>query len=156
MLSQPPRDANGQVLPHDHAEILNEDRLIRRINPIEHVVPDGNTGRRRISTKAIQPSSEPNGGMSVDHERTICEAQLNPTSFVTTPVYTGSIAFGAGVVRAINVGLRVGYDPIPGENDFHCEVWGPDPRPNRFSKGQQRAILAASAWFVEIQDTSIT
>jgi hypothetical protein len=152
MLSSPPRDANGRVIPHDDPAILNDDLLIRRINP-NHVVDDANLGRKRISTKAIQPSSEPNGGMSVDHERSIRESGNDPAAFVTVPPYTGSIAFAANAARTAK--LRVGPDPILPPNPYHCEVWGPDPRPNQFTRSQQKALLRAAAWFVAIPGVSI-
>lgn len=155
MLSQPPRDANGLVVPHDHVEVLNEDVLIRRINPDHHIVPDGKGGRR-ISTKVIQQSSTPSWGMSVDHARSIDEDGIDIAQFVTTPIYVGSIAFTVAVVRGL--GLQVGYDPIaaPNSNPYHCEVWGAAADPSRsFSKGQQRAILGASTWFVPINDVAI-
>lgn len=85
--------------------------------------------------KVFSPSSEPNGGMSVDIERLMLADGVDPREYVTTPVFTGSVAFSAGAARAL--GLIVGYDPIP-TNPYRGEVWSAD-RPNRFSR-QQRGI----------------
>lgn len=75
-LSEPPRDANGVVVPHDHTGIADADRIIRRISD-EHVVSDAKApGGRRVSTLAFQSSTDGNCGMSVDLESSIVEAGL--------------------------------------------------------------------------------
>ncbi|GLR42585.1 hypothetical protein GCM10007880_31010 [Mesorhizobium amorphae] len=134
--------------PHDHGEILGDDVIIRRVNPAEHVYFDENHQVNRLSTKVMQPSSEPKGGMSIDHEPTLVEMGIDPRAFVTSPPMTASVWLRAGAAREI--GLQVGYDPIDPHNMAHCEVWGPIERPNRFSKGQQRKLLATSEWYVEL------
>lgn len=136
------------VVPHDAPDIANEDILLRRIIPSEHLVPDGNTGQLRLSTKAFSPSSEENGGMSVDIEKFIIAANLDPKTFVTSPRFSGSVQFTAGSARS--AGLLVGKDPLP-ENPYHGEVWG-NNKPNRFSKGQQNILLRSSEWYVEIPE----
>lgn len=124
------------VEPYDEDEISPDQTIIRRINPVQHVVRDDNRGCSRISTKAFSPSSGENGGMSVDIEAQIVQANLDPREYVTTPVFTGAVSFVAGAVRALN--LRIGYDPID-ENPYHGEVWG-NPRPNRFKKFTKKGI----------------
>jgi hypothetical protein len=150
-LKPPPRDATGTTEPHDHSEIEAEGLLIRRIDPIQHVVPDENRNCRRISTKAFQPSSEPKGGMSVDLKQLMDEAAVDARNFVTTPKHIGSVYFKASAARTAD--LLVGYDPL-NDNAYHGEVWGKN-RPNRFSKTQSQALLNACSWFVEIPDVEI-
>lgn len=150
-MKQPPRDAAGKIAPHDHDEIANDDFLIRRIDPKQHVVQDDNLNCRRLSSKAFQPSSEEGGGMSVDIEKLIQSDGLDPPTYVASPKYMGSIRFTAGAARAVN--LLVGYDPLP-ENPYHGEVWG-ESKPNRFSRTQQKAICAASEWLVAISGVEI-
>jgi hypothetical protein len=118
-LEPPPRDASNKVVPHDHTGIGPHDGVIRRISE-KQIVTDKD-GRKRLSSKAFQPSSSIDGGMSVDLEVSILEAGLNPKSYVTTPRWTGSVRFEAGALR--NEGLRVGFNPLP-ENPHHGEVWG--------------------------------
>ena len=132
--------------PYDENQINAADTIIRRVDPVQHIVPDHNLKCQRVSSKLFSPSSERNGGMSVDIEGLIDEAGLNARNYVTTPKYTGSVAFNAGAARA--VALRIGYDPIPG-NPYHGEVWGQD-RPNRFKSYQKRELANASKWYVEI------
>jgi len=141
MLSKPQLDDDGNVAPHDHEEILDSDHIIRRISRVHHCVPDANLQCDRLSTKAMRPNS---GGMSVDHQRSIEEAGLDPREFVTNPDYIASVVFQAGAARALT--LRVGYDPVP-ENDFHCEVWGANPK--NFTSAQQDGLINACEWFVE-------
>jgi hypothetical protein len=112
------------------------------------VVQDDNRGCKRLSTGAFKPSSGENGGMSVDIEAKIIEAGLTPTEYVTNPTFIGSVSIQASAVRALN--LWIGYDPLP-ENPHHGEVWGQPPRVNRFSKEQQKGLLAASNWYVQLR-----
>lgn len=150
-MHKPPVDENGLVEPHNCEKINNDHLLIRRIVPSEHVVDDENRNCRRLSTKAIQPSSTVKGGMSIDLHYELTAAKLNPANYVTSPKYVGSIQFSANIPRSNN--LFVGCDPIPG-NPYHGEVWG-SKRPNRFSKSQQKAILNAATWLVEIKGVKI-
>lgn len=138
--------------PYDEREIEGKDFIIRRVNPEQHVVPDEDTGRLRTSSKLFSPSSGPNGGMSVDLPRLIENNGIDPREYVTTPVFTGSVCFTAGIVR--NTGLRVGYDPIA-DNPYHGEVWGPVERPNKFSRSQKRALANSAVWFVELPGVDI-
>lgn len=149
MLSPPPHDANGNALPHDHQDIEPNDTLIRRVNPIHHVVDDDNRKCRRLSSKLMKPTG---GGMSVDHERSIQEDQKDPVEFVRTPVYTGAVAILA--LHARGVGLRVGYEPVLG-NPYHCEVWGADPRPDKFTNAQTKALFAACGWYIPLDGVEI-
>lgn len=107
MLSTPPLDADGNVEPHDHPEILDADTLIRRVNPVHHVVSDENRNCLRLSSKLMKPQG---GGMSVDHERSILEEGKDPVAFVRTPVFVGAVQFQAPDARAVS--LRIGYDPV--------------------------------------------
>ncbi|MEX0582468.1 MAG: hypothetical protein WD185_02250, partial [Sneathiella sp.] len=99
------------VEPYDEPDIANEDTIIRRINPVEHVVYDDNRKCYIISTKAVRPSSGPKDGMSIDILKLIVNAEVNPVEFVTSPVYTGSIQFTAAHIREQE--LSIGYDPVP-------------------------------------------
>lgn len=144
-LDQPPRNETGDVIPHDHSGILDQDGIIRRISELQIVLHE-RTGKRRISSMALKPSKGVNGGMSVDLQRQIEEAGLNAREFVTTPRWTGSIRFEAGQLRAEK--LMVGYDPQD-DNPYHGEVWGD------FSKSVQKRLFRACEWFVPIPDVVI-
>jgi hypothetical protein len=146
-LSLPLRDANGLVVPHDHAEILAEDGLIRRIPP-QWVVDDAKspTGKR-LSSEAFEMSSpEFGGGMSVDIERLITEAGQDVPAHVTTPPWIGSIRVTAALLRGYD--LQVGFSPLP-TNPFHGEAWG------KITKKQSKALRLASTWIVEINGCSL-
>lgn len=150
-LRLPDLDDNGDVVPHDHDEIQNDDFLIRRVNPKQHVVPDDNRGCRRISSKLFQPSSAENGGMSVDIKPLIEGLGEAPEQYVVTPVFLGAVEFSVDVARGNN--LRVGYDPLP-DNECHGEVWGSN-RPNRFSGSQNKALHRSCRWLVELEDVEL-
>jgi hypothetical protein len=140
----PPRDANGNIIPHDHPEILAEHTAIRRIS--ENFIVIDAAGRRRLSSMAFRPSSGPNGGMSVDLESLIQADGLDPRTFVTSPGWVGSIAFSVGALRG--EGLQVGYHPVP-DNKYHGEVWGATRRP------QQRRLQELAVWYVEITGVQV-
>lgn len=151
-MSAPEYDDHGDVEPHDHNEISNDNLLIRRINPEQHVVYDNNRGVNRISSAAFKPSSAAKGGMSIDLKHLIENDNKEPSEYVTTPIFTGSVEFQASVVRG--VGLWVGYDPLD-INPYHGEVWASAPRFNRFSDGQVKAIRRNAVWLVELPDVAI-
>jgi hypothetical protein len=144
---EPPRDASGNVVPHDHEEILDAHGVIRRISS-EHLVDDMKcpTGRR-LSTMLFRASSGPNGGMSVDLQNEIEKAGLEPKTYVTTPQFFGALRLTAGQFRS--EGFQVGADPIP-TNPYHGEVWG------SFTRGEQKRLLNLSEWFVAIEGVSIS
>ena len=146
-LSPPPRDKHGKVMPHDNQGISSTDGIIRRI-PEHWIVTEAN-GRRRLSSLAFSPSSEPNGGMSIDLQAQIEEAGLDGREFltVTNPQCIGAIRFEAGALRGVN--LQVGFDPLP-SNPHHGEVWG------NFTNAMKRQTLPSLArWFVEIDGVAI-
>ncbi|EEE35180.1 hypothetical protein RKLH11_3856 [Rhodobacteraceae bacterium KLH11] len=145
------------VAPYDEEEIGSDDTIIRRISPEQHVVWDDNRGCNRISKKAYSKSSGENGGMSVDIEALIVADAEDPASWVTSPRFTGSVCFSAHQIRELD--LIVGYDPIKDElgvpdNPYHGEVWTSEPS-KRFSNGQQKGLLKAAEWYVELEDVEI-
>ena len=144
-LAPPPRNAQGEVLPHDHDGILPDDGIIRRI-PSRHVIDDDKIGGRRISSMAFEPSSGLNGGMSVDLQRLIEEAGHNAREFVISSGWVGAVRFNAADFR--REGLQVGFDPLI-DNLYHGEVWG------KFTRAKKRKLLQLCKWFVEIPNVSI-
>jgi hypothetical protein len=152
MLTLPLRDENGAVKPHDHAEILDTDGVIRRVQQ-QWIVKD-KYGNDRLSSMALKASSGVNGGMSVDLEALIVRAGLDPRTYVTNPRWIGSIRFTAGALRA--QGFIVGFDPLEEEppsqpaNPYHGEVWG------SFSKETQRRLAALATWYVALPGVALS
>lgn len=141
-LTPPPRDANGEVLPHDHPEIHNDDGVIRRVAASQWV-DDPKVSGKRASTAVFRESSGSNGGMSVDLQKLIEEAGLDAREYVATPRWNGAVRFSAGELRG--EGLMVGCDPLD-ENKYHGEVWG------NFTKGVQRHLVSMAKIFVPPKD----
>ena len=139
MLSGPPRNQAGEVLPHDHEGIHDEDGVIRRISTL-WVVSDPKTGQR-VSTMAFEPSSGPNGGLSVDLQCEIVGAGKDAREYVMVPPWIGAIRFQAGQLRSEE--LKVGYDPLPNQ-PFHGEAWG------SFTRSKKKRLLTVGQWLVEI------
>jgi hypothetical protein len=145
------------VEAHDDPNIESVEVLIRRIDKDHHLSWDHDLQSWRISTKAFSSSTSPPYGMSVDVLGLIQKANIDPLKFVTSPKYTGSVKLSVGSVRS--VGLRVGYDPLEATaalpaNPYHAEVWG-SPKPDKFSKSQQQALVDACDWFVAIPGVAI-
>jgi hypothetical protein len=145
LLSPPPRDETGRVIPHDHPDILPEDWIIRRISD-EHIISDEN-GQRRISTVAFRASSEAGSGMSIDLQRDIEESGKIAVQFVTSPRWIGSVRFTAQQLRG--EALMVGYNPLPPENPHHGEVWG------QFPRSKQKKLRELARWFVPIPGVTL-
>jgi hypothetical protein len=144
-LKPPPRDNNSRVIPHDHEDISHDDWVIRRITR-KQLVDDPKTGCKRISSLAFNPSSDLNGGMSVDLQKQIEDAGLNAQEFVTTPDCVGSVRFNVGQLR--NEEFKVGYDPLK-NNPYHGEVWG------SFTTSKKRRLKQLCVWFVPIDNVII-
>lgn len=144
------------VAPYDDEEIDDGDRLVRRVNPRHHVVPDGNTGGERLSTKLFSPSSDPDGGMSVNLLEPMISDEIDFEEFLKQPPYIAAVQFRAEVARQNR--MMVGKDPIDDEdkpNPYHGQVWSTGDRPNRFSTGKKNALMKASEWLIEIPDVKI-
>lgn len=146
-----------EIEPYDEALISDDDTIIRRINPEHHIVEDDNRRVWRVSTKAYRKSSGPKLGMSVDIEALIEADGLDARTFVTTPVYTASVAFSAGSARAVD--LIVGYEPIVdvvgfADNPYHGEVWTREPS-KRFSRLQTEALASSAWWYVKIPGVEV-
>lgn len=152
MLTPPPHDDKGQVIPHDHPEILVENWVVRRI-AIHWVIDDPKFPEgKRITSEAWQPSSEPNGGMSVDLQSLIETDGLDAREFVTSDQLPASIRMNVGFLRA--QAFQVGHDPVKDDpkfpdNPYHCQVWG------NFSRARRKALCNASECFVPLAGVSL-
>jgi len=135
-MADPPRDKSGNVIPYDDPDIRRDDGLIRYIHPT-HVVPDKNTGKRRLSSAAFSGSSSPPSGMSVDLERPMRDAGLNSLARLPNSDF-GAVRLLAGDMRGL--GHKVGRNPLP-DNPYHGEVWGIGK-----GKNAKKRILVKVAW----------
>jgi hypothetical protein len=134
---QPPSHDEKGVLPHDHAEIQNEDRLIRYVRP--HVHAHFSDGRWRISSAAFSPSSPPNdprSSVSVDIERLLLESGMQVPYRCVPP--SGVACLGVGMVRGLD--LKVGWDPEP-DNCCHGGIWGVGNNKSKKAKLAAAAVL---------------
>lgn len=135
----------------DDASIGDEEYLIRRVDPVYHVVKDPKAiGGCRIASSLYTTSSGGNDGMSVDLQASIEAAGLNAREFVSSPKYIGSIRFQVRIARATN--LQVSRDPLP-DNPHHGLVWNQGGK--SFSKAQQKALKSNSEWLVELTGVSL-
>lgn len=136
-MAHPPRDASGNVIPHDDPGIQNDDGLIRHINPEHHIIFDKNAGCNRLSSGAFAESSKPPGGMSVNLERPMTVAGLTSLEMLPNANF-GAVRLIAGDMRELR--HRVGSDPRP-DNPYHGAVW--DIPRNRKAK---RQIMERIEW----------
>ena len=131
-LSQPPRDDDGRVIPHDHDEIEVQDAVVRGVSE-EHVVSDGQGGVR-VSSAFISGSSldrDPTGGMSVDVSKLLAEDNVDVQKRFQNDRFIGAVQLPVEQLR--NEQQKVGYDPLS-ENKYHGGVWGDLKRPGARKK----------------------
>jgi hypothetical protein len=117
MPRDPPRDSQGNILPHDHAEILDDHYVIRHINPNDLAFDETLKGKR-LGSGAFSESS--GGGMSVDIEAWMTANGLEQLHYVTNPL-EGAVRIRVGDLRRL--GYQVGWDP-DGGHQHHGSVWG--------------------------------
>jgi hypothetical protein len=149
VIKSPPRDDNGKVIPHDHAQIKNDDEVIRRIS--DKQIVQNEHGNLRISSIAYKVAAR-KSGMSVDLKQLIENDGLDPKKYVTTPRWTGSVLFKVSDLR--QKGFKVGYDPVeppkPDPNPYHGEVWGKCSENQAFQK-----LKVMAKWFVPITEVNL-
>jgi hypothetical protein len=109
MPSDPQRDAQGKIVPHNHPEITDDSCIVRHINPRE-------VHKGRVSSGAYTESKE--GGMSVDIESWMLADGLQQLHYVSAD--EGARRFRVGDLRAM--GMMVGWDP-DGGHYHHGAVW---------------------------------
>jgi hypothetical protein len=113
----PPRDQQGKIVPHDHAEIFDTHHVIRHTTP--HDLCSGDIpGTRRLSSGTYSESKD--GGMSVDIVEWMVADQLDELHFLSDPTH-GAVRIRVGDLRALD--LKVGWDP-DGGHKYHGAVWG--------------------------------
>jgi len=151
-IAAPAKDDQGNVLPHDHPELTNDGRLIRRV-PVQWVIetPAG----RRLSSAVLEPSSkdvDPHCGLSVDLEQLMLAEGVDPLEHVNKSHPAGALAFRVSAFREQY--FQVGFDPVP-ENDYHGGVWQRPPLGAKFTRGMKRKLLRGAEWFIAIEGVSI-
>jgi hypothetical protein len=138
-MKPPPRDGSGTI-PHDHAEILDDDSLVRYVRAEIHAFYED--GAWRVSSAAFSPSKPPNdprSSVSVDSESLMLNDGLEEP-FRTPDDSFGSVRVAVKKVRAEN--LQVGWDPIE-NNPYHCGIWG------ILNNQSKRKRLAKAAEFIK-------
>jgi hypothetical protein len=118
-------------MPDDREKIPDPSGLLRRVHP-DHIVPDGNTGRRRLSSGAF---NDPR--MSVDVEPMLRAKGLDWQFSLAGHEAYSLVRLTAGFVRGHS--QIVEHTPIPG-NEFHADVVGRKTGPIR------QAFRAAAEW----------
>jgi hypothetical protein len=117
MPTDPPRDQQGAIIPHDHPEIRDDQHVIRHTTPHD-LCDDEETKKRRLASGAFSEST--GGGMSVDIEEWMCAAGLASLHYVTV-VGHGAVRLNVGELRKL--GFQVGWDP-DNNHRYHGAVWG--------------------------------
>lgn len=143
----PPIDPSGNVVPHDHPELIGGRHVIRRISE-DHVVDDHNLGGKRISS-ALFKCDPRNGYLSVDSDHCIRQRGRDPAEYVTSPRWFGALTISVNSFRSVDKATKdserwkIGMAPIPG-NSCHAAVWG------KITSGQSNLLQRKSDWLVEV------
>ena len=105
--------------PHDHEQIHDEDVMLRGI-PIQWIKStDG--GERRISSGALQPSSEARGGGLSLGAKKVLECVGRSVDDWASGRFAAVVCLEAREFRSN--GLQVGWNPLDGDQ-AHCDAWG--------------------------------
>lgn len=135
--SDPPRDANQRVVPHDDAAIPGTEYVLRYVHSAQ-LMPAENGGRR-LSSGVFSPSSperDPYKGMSINFLNLMERDRIAPEGY-KGPEFEGVIKVRVADIRRIT--LRVGTDPLP-EDAYHGNVW--DLR----TRSHKRDLMACFEW----------
>jgi hypothetical protein len=142
-------------MPHDHPDLADDHRVIRRISD-EFVEKDKDGRPIRVSTAALSPSSPEVDfycGLSVDLEPLMLADGVDPKRHVTTPKFMASIVLAVRSFRSRN--FYVGYDPM-NDNPYHGGVWQDAKRGSKLTRGVRKALLRESQWLVPVQGIAVT
>lgn len=122
-MSDPPRDEDGYVVPHDDkVEIPDDALLVRYIHKLQLTVQKDE--RVRPSKGGFSESSkqcDKYEGMSVDMLDRLMLDKVDPCMRMP-PGHEGAVLIRAGDLRAL--GLKVGPDPMRSNDPYHAGVWG--------------------------------
>lgn len=137
-MAEPPRDANGVVIPHDDVDIGRSSGLLRYVTPGQ-MVREGSGEDYRPSSAAFSSSSpqlDRYQGMSVDLEAVMQRqgAPLDVRAADDSDIWIYRIETAA--VR--DMGHLVGSDPLP-TNPYHGQVWK-SLEGGRLSRGQREQL----------------
>lgn len=147
-----PRDPDGEVLPHDHPDLSDGSKLIRRISS-EYVVPDNNRGGKRLSS-AVFKNDPRQGYLSVDSEACIISMGQAPAIYVTSPTWIGALIISVDDFRSFDDAKdkekcwKIGMHPIKDVNPCHAAIWG------KIRQGQSNDLQKRSEWLVQIPDVA--
>lgn len=145
-MAEPPRDDGGWVKAHDDPDILEDDGLLRWINPNFHLVEDKNAGCLRLSSNAFketQKAQNPQQGMSVSLERALLAVGEKHGDRLPASDW-GIVRLITGEMRSLE--FKVGSDPRA-DNPFHASVWGIE---RGMRKGAiKKQVVAHAAWVIK-------
>lgn len=142
-----PIGPDGDVIPHDHPDLVNGNRMIRRISE-DHLVTDENRSTTRISS-ALFKCDPRLGYLSFDAEKCITDAGKDPAEYVQSPVWHGALIISVDQFRSFNRATtaaetwKIGMVPLD-DNPCHGGVWG------KITKGQSNDLQRTSEWLVPI------
>jgi hypothetical protein len=141
-------------MPHDHPEILDDHRMIRRISD-EFVVKE-NGKPLRLSSALLSPSTptfDPYCGLSMDVEELMKKDGLDPKNAVGKKTFLGSITLKAKSFRSRD--FFVGYDPRA-DNPYHGAAWEDAKRKSKLTVGKRRALMKEAEWLQQIDQIPIS
>ena len=145
-ISEPTRDRDGNVQPHDHPDIIDEAGLLRYVHP-DHWIEDRNAGNWRLTSGAFKDDN----GTSVGLE-TLLQESGKPSTHRLLRGY-GLIRLRAGDARSLET--WVGWNPVrdrgPGlSNEYHCQIWGIAGESKSKKKSRAREFREMCEWTVRI------
>ena len=143
-----PRDADGEVSPHDHPDLLGGNQVIRKIHDA-YIVEGQEPGSRRLSSALFRFKSNGRTHLSFDSQPCIVALECDPAEYVVDPKFFGAVVIRCDHLRSVDTAAKpedrwkLGMYPVIG-NDCHAALWG------KVTKGQSEQIQKLSNWLVPI------
>jgi hypothetical protein len=150
-----PRDADGQIAPHDHPELAGAARMIRGVTK-HHIVPDANRGCRRLSSALFRNHPKRQGYLSFLSEPCLQANGVNSVDHIVRSSWDGAVVITVERFRSFDPAQaaadkwKIGLVPLEDPPEpCHGAVWG------TISEGKANDIRRATDWLVSIPNVVI-
>jgi hypothetical protein len=151
---QLPIDAFGEVVPHDHPDLVGEARMLRGVAS-NHIVPDNNYGCQRLSSALFKNKPNRQGYLSVGSQPCIEACDQAPVDYMDGRGWLGVVSISVESFRSFDPATqaadrwKIGMYPLPNDDPpdpCHGAVWG------TITKAKADDIRRVVEWLIEIPD----